>query len=101
MGRYGWAALLLVLAVVVLVVGMFWVQNSARTTQLSLDLGFAAWQLKQPVPVPALVAASAGVGFLLGFLPMWVRSLARGRRLRRLESQVAVQQRDAGSDKPW
>jgi len=100
MGRYGWVALLLLLALVVGVVGLFYVQNSARTTQLSLDLGFAAWRLQQPVTVPALVGGSAAVGFLLGFLPVWMQSLARGRRIKRLESQVALQQ-DSGAAKPW
>jgi len=101
MGRYGWGALLLVLALLVGVVGLFYVQNSARTTQLSLDLGFAAWRLQQPVTVPALVGASAGIGFLLGFLPMWVRGFARGREVQRLRSQVALQRDTGDSAKPW
>ncbi len=99
MGRNGWIVVLLLLAVLCAFVGLFYVQNSARTTQLSLDLGFAAWQLKQPVAVPLLLLAAAGGGFLFGFLPLWVRGFARGRRIKQLERQLALQ--DGRSDKPW
>lgn len=100
MGRNGWIALLLLLAVMGAFVGLFYVQNSARTTQLSLDLGFAAWQLKQPVSVPILVLGSVGGGFLFGFLPTWMRGLARGRRVKQLERQLALHDAQGG-DKPW
>lgn len=99
MGRNGWIAMLLLLAVMGVLLSLFYVQNSARTTQLSLDLGFAAWRLQQPVPVPALVLGCVGGGFLVGFLPTWMRGLSRGRRVKQLERQLALH--DAQGDKPW
>ncbi|MBN2800565.1 MAG: hypothetical protein JXX28_15595 [Deltaproteobacteria bacterium] len=43
---------------------LFSLQNGARTVELSLDLGFAAWRLKDPVSVPTLVGAAFGSGLL-------------------------------------
>jgi uncharacterized integral membrane protein len=100
MSRNGWIAVLLLLAVVVSLAGLFYVQNSARTTQLSFDLGFAAWQLTSAKPVPALLLGAAGGGFLLGFLPMWLRGFARARKIKQLERQLALQD-GRGGDKPW
>jgi len=99
MGRYLAIAALLLFLVAVGVMALFVVQNGARTTQLSLDLGFAAWQLKEPVAVPALFGAAFGSGLLLGVVPMWIRGLARGRKLKQLERQAAL---SAGqSERPW
>ena len=74
---------LLLLAALVAAGALFVVQNASRTTQLSLDLGFAAWQLASPVSVPVLVGSSLGVGFALGlvFAGWWtIRSSSRRRR---------------------
>ncbi len=64
---------------------LFWFQNAARTTQLSLNLWFVAWELAQPVQVPALVATSAGAGFLAGSLVFGWLALSATRRARRAE----------------
>jgi hypothetical protein len=79
---------------------LFWVQNSARTALLSLNLGFAAWQLAEPAPVPGIVAGSAGAGFLLGAVVFGTMALRSGRRARRAESQLATT-REGPGDPPW
>lgn len=59
--------ILLVLTLVVLTVAaLFTVQNSGRTTDLSLDLYFWAVHLKQDVAVPYLLWGTLGSGLLLG-----------------------------------
>jgi hypothetical protein len=55
-----------------------WVQNSAREAMLSLDLGFAAWELSAPMPVLGLVGIAFLSGLGLGVLGMGVRSLLSG-----------------------
>ena len=81
------------------VVALFSIQHGSRTTQLSLDIGFAAWQLDRAVPIPLLMAACAGGGLLLGAVPMGVRAYSRGRRVKQLERALATQ--DARSERPW
>ena len=81
---------LVVLALLVAVAVLFAVQNSARTTQLSLNLGLVAWQLRQPVAVPALIGASAGGGFALGWLAFGIPAMRHARRARRLETDLAI-----------
>ena len=84
-----WVTLLILVAVGVLL-ALFTAQNAARATQLSLNLGFAAWQLREPVPVVALIAGALGVGFLGGVVVMLGRSFRQGRRIRELEQQIAL-----------
>jgi uncharacterized integral membrane protein len=79
------------------VVTLFVVQNASRTTQLSLNLGFAAWQLQDPVPVPALIAVAFATGFLLSAVLFGVRAVTAGRRVRRLEQEAALN----GERSPW
>jgi len=86
--RYG--LILLVFALLGFVGFLFVVQNSARDTQLSLDLGVAAWQLAQPLSVPALIGLCFGAGFVLGVLTMGAQAARLGRRARRLEQQIAT-----------
>jgi hypothetical protein len=70
---------------------LFVVQNSARTTQLSFNLlGLAAWQLERPMPVPALMGVSAGVGFGVGLILLGVVSGRQATRIRKLEQQIAI-----------
>lgn len=69
---------------------LFWIQNSSRTTQLSLDLWFAAWQLSEPVSIPVLVAGSFAAGLALGVLLLGLPSWRNGRRARRLEAELAL-----------
>ena len=68
----------------------FTVQNSSRTTQLSLDIGVAAWKLMDPAPIPMLMWAC----FVLGAVMTWAagmrRNLVLARRVRQLEQEMAL-----------
>jgi uncharacterized membrane protein YciS (DUF1049 family) len=81
---------LLVVALGGTVLTLGWLQNSSRTTDLSLNLGFAAWRLAEPVAVPALLATASGVGFVLGMFVFGAGWLRASRRARRAERQVAL-----------
>ncbi|MED5372295.1 MAG: hypothetical protein VX899_14845 [Myxococcota bacterium] len=65
-------AKLIFAAVTLLLVGtptaLFWLQNASRVTGLSLNLGFFATQLAQPVSVPVLMAVTLAVGLLMGLI---------------------------------
>lgn len=74
----GWLLRGIVLLVVVVPVVLFAMQNSAYTTGLGLNLGFAAWELSQPASVPALMLGSLLCGLGLG--AAW--GLTRSRRAR-------------------
>jgi hypothetical protein len=89
--------LVLLIALVAFVAWLFIVQNSARTTQLSLDLGFAAWQLQRPIAIPALLGISFGSGFALGALLFLGRSSAASRKLKTLERRAALGETSFGS----
>ena len=99
------ATSLLIVAVVALlgVAGLvlFVVQNSARRTQLSLDLGVAAWQLAEPVPVVWLVAAAFALGFALAAAWLGVRSMQLSSRVRRLEQEIALAGPAQGGGQAW
>jgi len=60
-----WILLGLTLCVLT-VAALFTVQNSGRTTDLSLDLYFWAWHLERDVVVPYLLWGTLGGGFLAG-----------------------------------
>jgi uncharacterized integral membrane protein len=92
---YGIVALLVLLTGAVIT--LFVVQNASRTTQLSLNLGFAAWQLAEPLPVPALIGVAFGLGFLLASVLFGARAITAGRRTRRLEQEAALN----GERSPW
>lgn len=77
---------------------LFVVQNGSRETQLSLDLGFAAFQLAQPVSVPMLAASALGLGWLLGAATFLPGRLAAGRKAKKLERQAAL---SADVDRNW
>lgn len=65
MGLRGWS--LLTLIVVSAGLGtLFWVQNSLRTVDLSLDLYVVAFKLASPVSVPVLLGATLVLGVLVG-----------------------------------
>jgi hypothetical protein len=51
---------------------LFVIQNRERSTELSLDLGFAAWKLADPVSIPYLLAGTLVVGVLFGLLIPWL-----------------------------
>ena len=79
MGLKTWAALILGVPAVFIGV-LFYLQNSLRTVDLSLDLYFAAWRLDSPAPVPAVVLVSFGLGLALGVAVMtlaWRRAASR------------------------
>jgi len=86
----GRTVLVLLGILVVAAAVLFSVQNSTRTTQLSFDLGVAAWQLQQPVSVPALIGACFGAGVLVGVIAMGFRVAHLTSKVRQLEQQVAV-----------
>lgn len=69
---------------------LFSVQNAERTVVLSLDLGVAAWQIRDPVPAPLLIGVCFGSGFLVGGLLVSIRAVRLSSRVRALESQLAV-----------
>jgi hypothetical protein len=90
MGRIVAVVGLGITAVTALIGALFVLQNAGRTTQLSLDLYVAAWQLSQPVSVPALVGVGFGVGAVAGIvLTIPLRGRLR-RRIRSLEQQIAL-----------
>lgn len=90
-----WVVALVVLGIVVY---LFAVQNSLRAVVLSLDVGFAAWQLDKAVAVPALMSICFGVGFVVGGVILLPRTLSLRRRVQELERQVAL---SGGDDEPW
>lgn len=92
------AVLVVLLAVLGIVVYLFAVQNGLRTVMLSLDLGFAAWQLAKPVTAPALMSICFALGFLVGGVILLPRTLSLRRRVKQLEGQVAL---SGGDDEPW
>jgi uncharacterized membrane protein YciS (DUF1049 family) len=66
------------------VVVLFWIQNSQRRVMLSLNVFFARFELAEAVPVPVLLGAALGLGFVCGLSLMglwWWRSASRARRL--------------------
>jgi uncharacterized integral membrane protein len=87
---YGAIAALVAVAVLLFVAYLFVLQNSARTTQLSLDLYFTAWQLTTPVSIPALIGLSFATGFLIAAAAFGVRMARLSRRLRKLEQEIAL-----------
>ncbi len=102
MGRNGWIVTLLLATAVVGLGLLFAVQNGGRQTQLSLDLGVAAWQLQQPLAVPVLIAVCFGTGVVTGAALMGVRAMRQGSRVRRLEQELAVNSAVTGDrDDGW
>lgn len=95
------AVLVGVIAVVAGVVYLGWVQNSARMTQLSLNLGpVGAWQLAKPVGIPLLIAGCFGGGFVASTIFFLGRTMRLSRQVRRLEQQNAVSGSE-GSNPDW
>ena len=80
----------LILGSLVILVGyLFYVQNSLRLVDLSLDLYFTAWKLSSPVPVSALAYASFGTGLLLGLVLLALPWRRATRRVTDLEERLA------------
>lgn len=66
---------------------LFVVQNRTRTSGLSLNLGFAAFELAQPLPVPVLMLISLGMGLMVGAAWSALRSFGGRRRVSRYERE--------------
>jgi hypothetical protein len=67
--RTAWLTLKILFWLVILgVPALFVLQNHLRTTELSLDLGFVAWKLSEPVSVPFLLLGTLLLGLLAGWL---------------------------------
>lgn len=79
--RYVFWTVVVLLCIGAFVAALFVVQNSARTTQLSLNLGFAAWELAKPVNLPALMGICLGTGWLAG-LGTWAVFATRSAKRR-------------------
>jgi hypothetical protein len=95
------AVLVGLIAVVAGVMYLGWVQNSARMTQLSLNLGpVGAWQLAKPVGIPVLIASSFGGGVVAGAIFFLGNMMRLSRQVRRLEQQLAVSGSE-GSSPDW
>jgi hypothetical protein len=93
---------LLLFAALVFTGYLFAIQNSLRTTRLSLNLGpVGAWRLAQPVPVLAVVGVAFGAGFLLSALWFGVRSARMSRRLRMAEQQLALKAESGSERSEW
>ncbi len=91
MSARGWLGLLflLLLAAGIGCGYLFWLQNSLQVVTVSLEL-WGMGRLGRQMPLPELIAWSAGVGFAVGLLPMFVLWWRRGSRIRQLEQQVAM-----------
>jgi uncharacterized integral membrane protein len=101
MNRYLAIVLTILFATVATLIALFWIQNSGRTTGLSLNLGFlGAWELAREVGVPALITASFGSGFLLGAFLFLVRSMSLKRQNQRLQQELALSGGDKKSQWP-
>lgn len=73
---------------------MFTMQNLSRTTSLSFDAYFAAWELARPVPVPVLIWVSFGCGLCLATVVGWARARGMARTVARLQQEALL--RSAG-----
>ena len=76
------------------VAAAFVAQNAARTTQLSLNLGFMANELKSPISVMALVGGAFVLGGLLSAAFFIWSNWGVKSKVRALQRQLAVA--DAG-----
>lgn len=92
MSRSTWVQIVGV-GLLVLLSYAFYAQNSLRVAELSLDLGFVAWRLSEPIPVPLLMLLC----FLAGALPVmlwtWWRTSVLRAEVRKLRQQQAVDDR--------
>ena len=79
------ATIAFVVAAMLIVGTLFVLQNGERATQLSLDLGFRAWELQRPVTVPLLIAVCFTSGLVVAGVPLGLRSLRLQSKIRRLE----------------
>ena len=93
-------AIVIVVMTVVGVGALFVLQNGERATQLSLDLGFRAWELRRPITVPLLIAVCFSSGLIVAGVPLGLRSLRLQSKVRRLE-QMRPAVPDEASQERW
>ncbi len=86
------------LALAALAIVMFTLQNVSRTTSLSFDAYFAAWELARPVPVPFVIWGSFGAGVLVASVVGWARARGLARTVARLQQEALL--RSAGRTSP-
>ena len=80
---------LTVLVAAAVTITLFVVQNGERTVDLSLDLGFWAAHLKEPVAVPVLMGITLAAGMVLGALPVASWGMRLRRKLRQPEPKAS------------
>lgn len=80
-------------------IGLFAFQNHTRTTQLSMDFGFYAVQLEQPLQIPALMGLCVVVGALVPTVWFGSRWWSARAKVRRLEQELALS--GGGSQDGW
>lgn len=79
---------------------LFWIQNSSRTTDLTLDLGLVKVGLEHRISIPNLAALCFGSGFVSGAVLVGIRSLRQASRIRRLEQEQAITSAITGKAEP-
>lgn len=80
----------LILAAVVLVpLGLFYVQNAGTRVDLVFRLPGMSWYLAKSAPVPFLLALFLAAGSLISALWFGSKAVARGRAVRALNGQIA------------
>ncbi len=84
-----WLGLVLLLLAVSVAI-LFWIQNSLRTTDLTLDLGLIKLGLEHRISIPNLMGLCFGSGLLCGVGLVGVRSLRQSARIRKLEQEQAI-----------
>jgi uncharacterized integral membrane protein len=84
-----------------LMVAAFVAQNSSRTTELSFDIGLAAWKLAAPMPIPALMGLCVGGGGLVAWAIGLSSRVALQRRVRQLEQENALRGGKPSGDGGW
>lgn len=98
----GWQRItgLVILVLGLAVAALFYVQNSLRVTDLSLNLGFWATQLKEPVSIPLALYLCFGGGALLGAVVTglgWARDREKIQDLERKLARASLQH----GGEPW
>ena len=98
MARPGRIATLITLGLVAAVGVLFTVQNSGRMTDLSLDLGFTAFHLAEPQPLPYLLWGAFGIGLLLAGTWGVFQRMGVNRHTREFETHAARSDLQAQDD---
>jgi hypothetical protein len=84
---------------VVAPVALFCRQNWSRVSTLSFELG-GKWELKEPLPIPALILLAFTGGLFVGFVALLQERFAARRRIGELESRLVRASADAAKGQP-